>query len=324
MTGESNAIIWKRQNLRELPKFRDGTSYLYLEHTILEQDGRSIRAFHPEGMITIPCASLGVLLLGPGTNVSHSAMKALSDTGCSVLWVGEQGVRMYASGVGESRKSGRLMRQARLWANPRSRERVIRQMYVMRFPEGLPPGLTLQQIRGREGARVRDLYARYSKAHGVRWDERRYNRGNWDDATPVNRAVSAGSACLNGLAHAAILSCGYSPALGFVHTGKQLSFVWDVADLYKMEVVMPVAFAEAARGADDIDRRVRLEMRDHMTKLRLLERMANDLLTLLDDPHDGDPPEDDEVGDLWDPGGDVKGGVNYEGRSGKDRNEEAS
>ncbi|PTA68495.1 type I-E CRISPR-associated endonuclease Cas1e [Deinococcus arcticus] len=311
MTDQSQAVVWKKQNLRELPKFRDGTSYLYLEHSTLEQDGRSIRAFHPEGMVTIPCASLGVLLLGPGTSMSHSAMKALSDTGCSVLWVGEQGVRLYASGVGESRKSDRLMRQARLWASPRSRERIVRQMYTMRFPEGLPENLTLQQIRGREGARVRDLYARYSKAHGVKWEERKYNRGNWDAASPINKAISSGTACLYGLAHAAILSCGYSPALGFVHTGKQLSFVYDVADLYKMEVVMPVAFQEAARGGEEIDRRVRLALRDHMKQLRLLERMANDLLTLLDDRHATDP-EDDDVGELWDPEGNVQGGINHD------------
>lgn len=308
MTGDP--IIWKKQNLRELPKFRDSTGYLYLEHSTLEQDGRGIHAFHPEGMVTIPTASLSVLLLGPGTSVSHSVMKALAETGCSVMWVGEQGVRMYASGMGESRHSRRLMRQARLWAHPKSRERIIRQMYTMRFPEGLPEGLTLQQIRGREGARVRDAYARYSTAHGVKWDQRKYNRGNWDDASAINKAISSGTACLYGLSHAAILSCGYSPALGFVHTGKQLSFVYDLADLYKMEVVLPTAFREAARGPEDIDRRVRLGMRDHMTNLRLLERMANDLLTLLDDPHEGDP-EDDAVGDLWDPDGDVQGGVNY-------------
>lgn len=308
---ESQAIIWKRQNLRELPKFRDGTSYLYLEHTVLEQDGRSIKAFHPEGMMTIPCASLGVLLLGPGTSLTHSAMKALSDTGCSVLWVGEEGVRLYASGIGEARKSDRLMRQARLWANPRSRERVVRQMYTMRFPEGLPPNLSLQQIRGREGARVRDLYARYSQAHGVKWTESKYNRGNWDAASPLNKAVSSGTACLYGLAHAAILSCGYSPGLGFVHTGKQLSFVYDIADLYKMEVVMPIAFAEVARGPDDVDRRVRQAMRDHIRQLRLLERMANDLLTLLEDPNDTDP-EADDIGELWDSEGNVGGGINYD------------
>lgn len=311
MTEGSNAIIWKKQNLRELPRFKDGTGYLYLEHTVLEQDDRGIRAFHPEGTLHIPIASLGVLLLGPGSTVSHSAMKALSDTGCSVLWVGEQGVRFYASGVGESRHSRRLQQQARLWANPKSRERIIRQMYTMRFPEGLPEGLSLQQIRGREGARVRDAYARYSSAYNIQWQERKYNRANWDDASPINKAISCGTACLYGLSHAAILSCGYTPALGFVHTGKQLSFVYDIADLYKMEIVLPIAFREAAHGHDDLERRVRLGMRDHMTNLRLLERMANDLLTLLDDTPD--EPDDDQVGDLWDPTGDVEGGVNHAG-----------
>ncbi|MCP2014457.1 CRISPR-associated protein Cas1 [Deinococcus sp. HSC-46F16] len=305
----SNAIVWQRQNLRELPKFRDGTTYLYLDHSKLEQDGRGVRAYHPEGMVTIPAASLSVLLLGPGCSVSHEAVKALSDTGCSLLWVGEEGVRLYASGLGETRSAARLQRQALLWANPHSRLRVVRQMYAMRFPEGLPEDLTLQQIRGREGARVRDAYARYSRAHGVKWDTRQYKQQDWNRATPVNKAVSAGNACLYGLAHAAILSMGYSPALGFVHTGKMLSFVYDVADLYKLEVVLPVAFREAATPGDDLERRVRTGLRDHMTKLRLLERMAADLLHLLggDDPD----PEPTAPGDLWDPEGNAAGGVNH-------------
>lgn len=304
------ATIWKRQNLRELPRFRDGTSYLYLEHTVVEQEDRAIRAFHADGMVTIPCASLGVLLLGPGSSVSHSAITALSQTGCSVIWVGEQGVRFYASGVGESRRSDRLQRQALLWADPASRLRVVRQMYAMRFPEGLPDDLTLQQIRGREGARVRDLYARYARAHGVRWKERRYDRADWDRASPINRAISSGTACLYGLAHAAILSCGLSPALGFIHTGKMLSLVYDVADLYKMEVVMPVAFAETANGDDDLDRRVRHALRDRIRESRLLERMVNDLLHLFGAQEGG---QDDTVGELWDVAGTVDGGVNHAG-----------
>ncbi|GAA5533406.1 type I-E CRISPR-associated endonuclease Cas1e [Deinococcus aluminii] len=305
----SNTIIWHKQNLRELPKFRDGTTYLYLEHTRLEQDGRGVRAYHPDGMVTLPVASLSVLLLGPGCSVSHEAVKALSNTGCSLLWVGEGGVRLYASGLGETRSAVRLHRQARLWANTQSRLRVVRQMYAMRFPEGLPEGLTLQQIRGREGARVRDAYARYSKAHGVKWDTRQYKMQDWDRATPLNKAVSAGNTCLYGLAHAAILATGYSPALGFVHTGKMLSFVYDVADLYKVEVVLPVAFREAATPGDDLERRVRTGLRDHMTNLKLLERMAADLHHLLG----GDEPDADDLapGDLWDPEGDVRGGVNH-------------
>lgn len=305
MTG----IVWHRQNLRELPKFRDGTTYLYLEHTRLEQDGRGVRAFHPEGMVTLPVASLGVLLLGPGCSVSHEAVKALSDTGCSLLWVGEGGVRLYASGLGESRSALRLHRQARLWAQPESRLRIVRQMYAMRFPQGLSDNLSLQQIRGHEGARVRDAYARYSAAYGVKWETRQYKQQDWSRATPINKALSAGNACLYGLAHAAILATGYSPALGFVHTGKMLSFVYDVADLYKVEVVLPTAFREAATPGDDLERRVRTGLRDHMTNLRLLERMAADLHLLLG----GDEPDPDSTapGDLWDPEGDVRGGINH-------------
>ncbi|WP_293911205.1 type I-E CRISPR-associated endonuclease Cas1e [Deinococcus sp.] len=305
----SGGIIWHKQNLRELPKFRDGTGYLYLEHTRLEQDDRGVRAYHSEGMVTLPVASLSVLLLGPGCSVSHEAIKAMSNTGCSVLWVGEGGVRLYASGQGESRSALRLQRQARLWANPESRLRVVRQMYQMRFPEPLPEGLSLQQIRGREGARVRDAYARYSQAHGVKWENRQYKQQDWSQATPINKALSAGNACLYGLSHAAILATGYSPGLGFVHTGKMLSFVYDVADLYKMEVVLPTAFREAAKPGDDLERRVRTGLRDHMTNLKLLERMAADLHRLLGG--DEGEAEGTAPGDLWDPEGDVQGGINH-------------
>ena len=307
MNGQG--VVWGRQNLRELPKFRDGTTYLHLEHTRLEQDGRGVRAYHPDGMITLPAASLSVLLLGPGCSVSHEAVKALSDTGCSLLWVGEGGVRLYASGIGETRSAARLQQQARLWADPGSRLRVVRQMYTMRFPQGLPDDLTLAQIRGHEGARVRDAYARYSAAYNVKWEQRQYKQNDWNRATPINKALSAGNACVYGLAHAAILATGYSPALGFVHTGKMLSFVYDVADLYKIEVVLPIAFREAATPGDDLERRVRTGLRDHMTGLRLLERMAADLHHLLGG--DQNDPEPTAPGDLWDPEGDVQGGINH-------------
>ena len=305
-----NAIIWKKQNLRQLPKFRDGGSYLYLEHSRIEQDDRGVRAYHSDGMMTLPIASLSVLLVGPGVSLTSEAVKAMSDTGCSIIWVGEQGARVYASGLGETRSSRRLEQQVRLWVDGPAHLKVVREMYAMRFPEGLPDDLSLQQIRGREGARVRDAYARYAGAHGITWERREYKRTDFDDATPVNKALSAGNACLYGLAHAAILSMGYSPALGFIHTGKMLSFVYDIADLYKVEVVFPIAFSEAAHGDREIDRRVRTSLRDHMTQLHLLERISADLQRLLG----AETPDTDDTlpGDLWDPLEFVEGGVNHD------------
>lgn len=311
---DSQRIIWSKQNLRELPKFRDGLSYLYLEYARIEVQDRAITVLNPSGATDVPTAALGVLLLGPGTTVTHAAMKSLAEGGCSVLWVGEDGTRLYAGGTGESRSSRGLQQQVRLWADPDSHLQVVRQMYSLRFPDPLPESLTLRQIRGREGARVRDLYARASRDSGVPWEGRSYKRDEWNRTDPVNRAISAGNACLYGLAHAAILSGGYSPALGFVHTGKQLSFVYDIADLYKTDLVVPIAFEAVADLPENIESRVRSKLRQAITEQRLLERMVSDLHSLMhtveDSAYDGDAAR---PGDLWDPDGDIEGGVNHDG-----------
>lgn len=315
VSGGGHRTIWSKQNLRELPKFRDGLSYLYLEHARLEVQDRAITVLHPGGATDVPTAALGVLLLGPGTTVTHAAMKSLADGGCSVLWVGEDGTRFYAGGIGESRSSAGLQQQVRLWSDPEAHLRVVRRMYGLRFPETLPEHLTLRQIRGREGARVRDIYARASRDSCVPWAGRSYKRDDWNRADPVNRAISAGNACLYGLAHAAILSGGYSPALGFVHTGKQLSFVYDIADLYKTDLVVPLAFEAVADLSENVEARVRGRLRQAITQQRLLERMVSDLHSLM-----GTDPEDDafggdaaQPGDLWDPEGSVAGGINHDG-----------
>ena len=311
----SQRLIWSRQNLRELPKFRDGLSYLYLEYSRVEVQDRAITVLNPDGATDVPTAALGVLLLGPGTTVTHAAMKSLADGGCSVLWVGEDGTRFYAGGVGESRSSRGLQQQVRLWSDPDSHLQVVRKMYGLRFPEVLPDDLTLRQIRGREGARVRDIYARASRESYVPWEGRSYKREDWNKADPVNRAISAGNACLYGLAHAAILSGGYSPALGFVHTGKQLSFVYDIADLYKTELVVPLAFESVADLPENIEAQVRGKLRQAIKEQRLLERMVGDLQGLMGTVAEDSAFDDDAAkpGDLWDPEGSVQGGVNHDG-----------
>lgn len=304
---------YETRNLQELPKFRDGLSYIYLEHGRLEQQDQSVAYYSQEGAVAIPAAALGVLLLGPGTSITHAAIRQLANNGCSVFWVGEEMVRFYASGMGETRSSANLMRQAQAWADPEAHLEVVKRMYRMRFPEGLPADLTLEQIRGREGVRVRDTYARWSRETGVEWKGRNYNRGNWAEADPINRALSAGAACLYGLSHAAIVSAGYSPALGFIHTGKQLSFVYDVADLYKAETLIPTAFMVVAESEFGVEKRVRQALRDQLREAKLLERIVSDLHLLFDALDFPDPYAEDAAapGELWDVEGTVPGGVAY-------------
>jgi CRISPR-associated protein Cas1 len=295
------------KNLHELPKFSDKLSYLYVEHAVIEQAEKAIAVHDVEGTTPVPAASLAVLVLGPGTSITHAAVRALGENNCQIIWSGEQGVRFYAHGLGGARHS-RNIRQARLVSDDIRRLQVVVRMYTMRFAESVDGNMTLQQLRGREGVRVRQAYADASRSSGVPWEGRNYQRKDWGAADPVNRALSAANACLYGIVHAAILSGGYSPALGFIHTGKQLSFVYDIADLYKAQFVIPAAF-EAAKNPADVERRVRLGCRDAFAAQRLIERILPDIRKVLDIPEVQAAQEDEFADDearpseLWQPGG---------------------
>ena len=295
------------RDLHELPKLRDGLSYLYVERCRVEQKHKAVEFIDKEGRAMVPAAALAVLMLGPGTTITHAAVKALADNGCSVVWTGEDATRMYAQGTGETRRAYHLLHQAGLASDPEKRMQVVIRMYRCRFGEDLPADLDLLQVRGMEGARVRKAYAAASKEYDVPWHGRRYDRGDWGSADPVNRALSGANALLNGLCHAAIVSGGYSPGLGFIHTGKQLSFVYDIADLYKVEVTIPLAFRLVAESALNLGKRVRAACREAFREGQLLKRLLPDIEQVLDVPEnlltagqeaDSDPARPEP---LWSP-----------------------
>ncbi|NLE98632.1 MAG: type I-E CRISPR-associated endonuclease Cas1 [Propionibacterium sp.] len=275
-------------DLHKLPRFQDSLSFVYLEQGRIDQHEKAI-AFHDKGGVTpIPVASTTVLLLGPGTRITHAAMRTIAENNALVEWVGEHAVRCYAAGMGGTRSSSALLHQAALACDPKRRIEVVRRMYRLRFKEDVDPALTIQQLRGKEGARVRSCYAQMSKVTRVPWSRRSYDRGNWDAADPVNQALSVANSCLYGVCHAAILSLGYSPAIGFIHTGKQLSFVYDVADFYKTELTIPMAFYAAKLGIRDLGRSTRLLCRDAFRKTRLLKRIVPDIREALGKSAEGD------------------------------------
>lgn len=296
-------------DLHLLPKFRDRLSYVYVEHAVVERDANSVCFWDEDGKTAVPIASVALLMLGPGTKVSHAAMDILARNNCLVAWCGEEGVRMYAFATGGTHSSARLLRQAELVSDPAQRLTIALRMYQMRFEETVVDK-TIEQLRGMEGHRVRQGYKRWADHYGLEWEGRSYDRSKWIGADDPNRALSAATACLYGVCHAAILSLGFSPALGFIHTGKQLSFVYDLADLYKMELAVPVAFGQAAAGSENLDRRTRQAMRDMFRANRFLEKVSLDLLTLFDTiDEEGEFDEDTAL-----PGrliGAVRGGVSY-------------
>lgn len=298
--------------LNELVRAEDRISFVYFEHCIINRSDNAITVRDDRGTIHVPAASLGVLLLGPGTNITHQALMVIGDNGATVIWVGERGVRMYAFGRPLTHSAALLQRQAELVSNTHKRLGVARAMYQMRFPGEDVSNLTMQQLRGKEGARVRGIYRRLSRETGVEWDKRTYDHADFDAGNEINKALSAANTCLYGIAHSVIVALGCSPGLGFVHVGHERSFVYDVADLYKAELSIPVAFETVASHPDDIGAAVRHAMRDKLYDLSIMPRIAQDIKVLLGfSSSDMSSEEVDHVG-LWDDKlGEVDAGRSY-------------
>lgn len=295
-----------RPDIQDLPQIADRMTFIYLEHCKINRQDSAITVLNEKGIVHIPSAVISVLMLGPGTEVSHRAMELIGDSGISVCWIGEHGVRYYAGGRPLTHSSRLILKQAELVTNQRKHAEIVRKMYVMRFPDENVSDLTVQQLRGKEGSRVRKIYRQESRKWGVEWNGREYDPYDFTASDIINQTLSAAHSCLYGLAHAVICAIGCSPALGFVHVGHELSFVYDIADLYKTEVTVPIAFEIAANPpAEDIARAVRLRVRDEMARTRLLERMVHDIKCILN-PEDINGEE--KAMYLWD---DKSGTVDY-------------
>ena len=274
-------------DLHLLPKFRDSLSYLYIDHAKIDRHLKSIAIHNPDGIVPVPAASLVLLMLGPGVSITHAAITTLAELNCLVVWCGEENVRFYAFGTGGTRSGSSILHQAWLVSDESRRLEVVQRMYRMRFDDALDTSLSVAQLRGMEGVRVRETYAKASQLSGVEWSGRSYDRTDWKAADPVNRALSCANSCLYGICHAAILTTGYSAALGFIHTGKQLSFVYDIADLYKAEISIPIAFEIAKEEHENLERSTRLRCRDMFRESKLLQRIIPDIQRVL-----GDKPSD--------------------------------
>lgn len=298
--------------LADLVRAEDRLSFLYFEHCIVKRDNNAITVTDGAGTIHIPAATISVLMLGPGTDITHQAMTVIGDNGVTVVWVGERGVRMYAFGKPLTHSAALLQKQASLVSNTRARLSVARQMYQMRFPDEDVSRLTMQQLRGREGARIRQVYRRFSMETGVEWDKRTYDHLDFDKGTDINKALSAAHTCLYGITHAVIVALGCSPGLGFVHVGHERSFVYDIADLYKAELSIPVAFKTAAEQPEDVGSATRHNMRDAVYDLSLMSRMTRDIKQLLDADSPETPDIETDYIALWDEKvGEVEAGRMY-------------
>lgn len=301
------------QDLHTLPKVRDRLSYLYIERARLDQDQHALVAWDSDGQTQIPIAAINVLMLGPGTTITSAAIHNLADNSCLVVWCGEENIRFYAFGTGGTHSAARLLHQAKQAIDPALRLAVCRRMYAIRFEEVPPATHTIEQLRGMEGYRVREAYRKASEETGVEWHGRRYDRKNWSAGDPINQALSAANACLYGICHAAVITAGYSPALGFIHTGTERAFVLDIADLYKVEITIPVAFHTVALSTENVARQARINCRDTFRETKLLERILPDIERVLGKLDEEEQAAEDAVDEdptaptpLWTPPGELE------------------
>jgi CRISPR-associated protein Cas1 len=302
----------EKTQIQQLPRISDRVTFIYVEHAKINRQDSAITVVDYRGTVRIPVAMIGVFLLGPGTDITHRAVELLGDTGTSIIWVGEHGVRYYAHGRALARSTKFLEKQARLVSNRRSRVDVARKMYQIRFPDENVSNLTMQQLRGREGARVRKIYRLYADKYKLSWKRREYDPEDFENSDPVNQALSAANVALYGIIHSVVAALGLSAGLGFVHTGHELSFIYDVADLYKTEYSIPTAFEVAASCShdDDIGSITRLKMRDAFKGGNLIRKAVEDLQYLLN--IDEEDRIEADVVNLWDDKeGLLANGVNY-------------
>lgn len=302
-----------------LPRVADSLSFLYLENVRVTQDDTGVCATVTDTddvtqRVYLPVAAISCLLLGTGTSATQPAMATCARHNTTVLWTGAGGVRLYSGAQPSDLTTTWVEHQARAWADDDRRLAVAARMYEKRFGVPVPEGTSLQRLRGLEGQRMKSLYRSLADRHKIRGFRRNYDPVNWDQQNPVNQALSAANTALYGTVHSALLALGCSPALGFIHSGKQHSFVYDIADLYKADHTIPLAFSLYKSSQPDRDARIRLRQDFHL--YRMLPRIVGDIQSLLDprSAPDDEPPAEVELVHLWDPDqGPVEAGTNHAG-----------
>ena len=247
----------------------------------MEVDDSSIKWIGSDGTLCrIPVAAVSALLLGPGTTVTHAAIKACAESNTALCWTGEDSLRFYAFGLTPNHTNAMPRLHAEAWADKKRRTQIARAMFRMRFQDLDVEGRSVKELRGMEGIRVRSLYTQFGLEHGVTWKGRNYDRQNWDTSDKINQALSVSNASLYALCSAVICSLGYLPSLGFVHDAGTLPFVYDVADLYKHLTSIPAAFLAVRQGDDIKGESVRKILKQKVEEHRILQRIPKDLAAL--------------------------------------------
>lgn len=266
-----------------LPQVKDKYPFLYLERGRLEIDDSSVKWIDADGnVVRLPVSTINTLLLGPGTSVTHEAIKTATSANCSVSWVGEDSLLFYAAGFLPTADTRNLKRQVALAADEDSALKVARAMFAKRFPDAELADKSLNSMMGMEGNRVRALYQQKAEQYGVGWNGRQFVPGKFELSDLTNQILTSTNAALYGILCSAVHAMGYSPHIGFIHSGSPLPFVYDLADLYKEPLCIDLAFYLTREMAGRYDKhKVSDEFRKRVINIDLLSQVTVDVKELM-------------------------------------------
>ncbi|MFK3659857.1 type I-E CRISPR-associated endonuclease Cas1e [Scandinavium sp. NPDC088450] len=266
-----------------LPQVKDKYPFIYLERGRLEIDDSSLKWLDAEGQVVrLPVATINTLLLGPGTSITHDAVKTAAAANCALCWVGEDSLLFYAAGFQPTADSRNFRRQMTIACDKKRSLEVARQMYQRRFPDAELREKSLKEMMGMEGHRVRSLYQEKALQYGVGWKGRQFTPNKFELSDTTNQILTSANAALYGILCSAVHAMGYSPHIGFIHTGSPLPFIYDLADLYKAELCIDLAFALNKEMAGQYDKHLLAKrFRERVITMELLERVAFDIKQLL-------------------------------------------
>lgn len=261
-----------------LPRVSDRISFLYIEDAKLVKKDSQIMIITKNGEYALPYGTMLAILLGPGTSITHDVLDLIGVSGSTINFVGKDCLRFYAYGQPLNSSSKLIYQQARYATNKRLHLEVARKMYQKRFPDENFTGLSVAKMRGKEGARMKQIYQMNAEKFGVAWHGRHYEPNEYEQADLINQLLTSANQMLYAICLAVINALGFSPALGFIHVGLSQSFVYDLSDLYKAEITIPVAFATAKQ--DNPYKALKVNMRNKIQETGLIKQMVNDLFDL--------------------------------------------
>jgi len=266
-----------------LPQVKDKYPFVYLERGRLEIDDSSLKWIDADGnIVRLPVATINTILLGPGTSVTHEAVKIAVSANCSICWVGEDTLLFYAAGFLPTADTRNLKRQIMLSNDSAKSLKVARKMFAYRFPDADLKGKNLKEMMGMEGHRVRHLYQKKAEEYGVGWKGRHFIPGKMQLSDVTNQILTSANAGLYGILCSAVHAMGYSPHIGFIHSGSPLPFVYDLADLYKDRLCIDLAFSLTREMAGFYNKHLVSEaFRERVIVMNLLSQITKDIMGLL-------------------------------------------